>query len=142
MKIKITESQAKFLKLIKEDADVSKQANELEKISKQLDKIYSHVSTVSVGEILDNSFDIDKIYDLVNHIGNLNHEVRTQIHNIYMDVDAGENDETMKTHDFIDNLSSKVNKKVEMLDAVVSALRRIKDDNDSELFDSNTIKIS
>lgn len=145
MKIKITESQAKFLKLIKEGIDVSKQANEYEKLSKQLDKIYSHISVVSIGDILDNSFDIEKIYELMNHIESLYYTINKEVSNIFKDLDVGDESRTWDSFNYIDDLGNMVSKKIDILNEVVASLRKVNEfmgDKDSNLFNSNTIKIS
>lgn len=145
MKIKITESQAKFLKLIKEGVDVSKQGSEYEKLSKQLDKIYSHISVVNIGDILDNSFDIEKIYELMNHIESLYYTINKEVNNIFKDLDVGDESGTWDSFNYIDDLGNMVSKKIDILNEVVASLRKVSEfmgDNDSNLFNSNTIKIS
>jgi Na+-transporting NADH:ubiquinone oxidoreductase subunit NqrC len=118
MKIKITEQQAKRLRLIKEDIDVLSQFEQLCKVnSQEMDKLYMKLSDLSVAEILNNEVSLEEMESYVRNIEaklmDANRKAYSYIENL------PEEDLDLR----IDNAFDKANGKVSSIQLIIYGLK-------------------
>lgn len=118
MKIKITEQQAKRLRIIKEDIDVLSQFEQLCKVnSQEMDKLYMKLSDLSVAEILNNEVSLEEMESYVRNIEaklmDANRKAYSYIENL------PEEDLDLR----IDNAFDKANGKVSSIQLIIYGLK-------------------
>ena len=125
MKIKITEQQAKRLRIINEDIDVLSQFEQLCKVnSQEMDKLYMKLSDLSVAEILNNEVSLEEIESYVRNIEaklmDANRKAYSYIENL------PEEDLDLR----IDNAFDKANGKISSIQLIIYGLKDLQ--NSSE----------
>lgn len=118
MKIKITEQQAKRLRIINEDIDVLSQFEKLCKVnSQEMDKLYMKLSDLSVAEILNNEVSLEEMESYVRNIEaklmDANRKAYSYIENL------PEEDLDLR----IDNAFDKANGKVSSIQLIIYGLK-------------------
>ena len=118
MKIKITEQQAKRLRIIKEDIDVLSQFEQLCKVnSQEMDKLYMKLSDLSVAEILNNEVSLEEMESYVRNIEaklmDANRKAYSYIENL------PEEDLDLR----IDNAFDKANGKISSIQLIIYGLK-------------------
>ena len=118
MKIKITEQQAKRLRIIKEDIDVLSQFEQLCKVnSQEMDKLYMKLSDLSVAEILNNEVSLEEMESYVRNIEaklmDANRKAYSYIENLP--------DENLDLR--IDNAFDKANGKISSIQLIIYGLK-------------------
>lgn len=125
MKIKITEQQAKRLRIINEDIDVLSQFEQLCKVnSQEMDKLYMKLSDLSVAEILNNEVSLEEMESYVRNIEaklmDANRKAYSYIENLP--------DENLDLR--IDNAFDKANGKISSIQLIIYGLKDLQ--NSSE----------
>lgn len=125
MKIKITEQQAKRLRIINEDIDVLSQFEQLCKVnSQEMDKLYMKLSDLSVAEILNNEVSFEEMESYVRNIEaklmDANRKAYSYIENL------PEEDLDLR----IDNAFDKANGKISSIQLIIYGLKDLQ--NSSE----------
>jgi Na+-transporting NADH:ubiquinone oxidoreductase subunit NqrC len=118
MKIKITEQQAKRLRIIKEDIDILSQFEQLCKVnSQEMDKLYIKLSDLSVAEILNNEVSLEEMESYVRNIEaklmDANRKAYSYIENL------PEEDLDLR----IDNAFDKANGKISSIQLIIYGLK-------------------
>lgn len=118
MKIKITEQQAKRLRIINEDIDVLSQFEQLCKVnSQEMDKLYMKLSDLSVAEILNNEVSFEEMESYVRNIEaklmDANRKAYSYIENLP--------DENLDLR--IDNAFDKANGKISSIQLIIYGLK-------------------
>jgi hypothetical protein len=131
MKIKITEQQAKRLRIINEDIDVLSQFEQLCRVnSQEMDKLYMKLSDLSVAEILNNEVSFEEMESYVRNIEaklmDANRKAYSYIENLP--------DENLDLR--IDNAFDKANGKISSIQLIIYGLKDLQ--NSSE--EHNLIK--
>jgi hypothetical protein len=120
MKIKITEDQARRLKLITENSDVLLQFEELCKAKiQEINTLYNRVTSYSIYEILHKEIDMAGIYEILDKIENeVNHGNRKAYSFIK---NSSESDLDIR----IDNAHDRVTNKLTPLQIIVMDLEKL-----------------
>lgn len=118
MKIKITEQQAKRLRIINEDIDVLSQFEQLCRVnSQEMDKLYMKLSDLSVAEILNNEVSFEEMESYVRNIEaklmDANRKAYSYIENL------PEEDLDLR----IDNAFDKANGKISSIQLIIYGLK-------------------
>ncbi len=125
MKIKITESQAKRLNLLKEDmTPLAKFEDYCKNKSKELDKLYLYVVNYSILDILDEKIDINKINTEVEAIDKSLVQFSNLTYDYYKKLPE---DQTIG--DRIDNAYDNLNNKLSTLTNILVPLEMIQNEN-------------
>lgn len=131
MKIIITEKQLEALKLLKESDDrINSYVNNLNNITKELNKAYSKLSYITIAELLSGESDIDPISVMVNSLEVKNSKITDEFNRFFKSFDEDTYYNTWeKTHDALEKLYYKNIDKINVLLTIISNLGNVVYDN-------------
>ena len=146
MKIIITEKQLEALKLLKESDDrINSYVNNLNNITKELNKAYSKLSYITIAELLSGESDIDPISVMVNSLEVKNSKISDEFNRFFKSFDEDTYYNMWeKTHDALEKLYYKNIDKINVLLTIISNLGNLvydNEDNKSVFSDIESINI-
>lgn len=128
-KIKITEDQAKRLKLINENTEpVIKFETFCEKLNAEIDKLYLNVTNLSVSDILSNNPNINTLQGILNNYDDYLYSNKMKAQNF---INSLPEDQLHSLDLRIDNVNSKVSNKISSLSIILSDLEKLQTANET-----------
>ena len=134
------------LRLLKESDDrTNMYIAKLKNITKELNKIYSQISFVTIAELIKEEVKIDSFYDAVNNLEKLNSNLRDEFNAFFESFDEDTYYAKWETfHDYMEDLYYNNLAKITSLSSIFNTLDNLVHDNEhhNEAFpDEDTINI-
>jgi hypothetical protein len=132
MKLIINERQAKLLNMLNESSNVFSDAESIfSKINEETNRLYNSILYINIYDLISGDLDIKIISDSVSNLDRLNLSTNTKINNFLNTIDDKlYQDNYEETHHKLDDMYSRNNKKLNMLDTIIHNLKTIVDLND------------
>jgi hypothetical protein len=132
MKLIINERQAKLLNMLNESSNVFSDAESIfSKINEETNRLYNSILYINIYDLISGDLEIKIISDSVSNLDRLNLSTNTKINNFLNTIDDKlYQDNYEETHHKLDDMYSRNNKKLNMLDTIIHNLKTIADLND------------
>lgn len=133
MKIILTESQVKLLKLINENEDVLNQfTNRINATNNALNKFYTDINFISLAELLNGEIDIKMLIQKSNNLDSEQHKISNDMEKYFNSF--GEDayfDKWVAIHDKFDILNRKNYDKINVISSILMDLDTLVDSNEN-----------
>ena len=147
MKIVITESQLKLLKLINENEDVLNQfKTRINAVNNGLNKLYTDINFITLAELLNNEINIDLFSSRYDNLDKEYNKISTEMDKYFNSF--GEDayfDKWVSIHDNLDDINYNNQRKLDVISLILSNLESLINDSKetSGLFsDIRTVNLS
>ena len=133
MKIILTESQVKLLKLINENGDVLNQfTNRINATNNALNKFYTDINFISLAELLNGEIDIKMLIQKSDNLDSEQHKISNDMEKYFNSF--GEDayfDKWVAIHDKFDILNRKNYDKINVISSILMDLDTLVDSNEN-----------
>jgi len=133
MKIILTESQVKLLKLINENEDVLNQfTNRISAVNSALNKLYTDINFISLAELLNGEVDVKLLIQKSDNLDNEQNKISRDMEKYFNSFgDDAYFDKWVAIHDKLDSLNHKNFDKSNVISSILMDLDSLVDGNEN-----------